>query len=428
MNNKQSVAIIGLGYVGLPLALLTEQRGFKTIGLEKDPTKIDSLKRGVSYIDDVTDQQISQSNVEFTDDFRILDHTDVVVLCVPTPVNENKIPDLSIVEGAINEIAKHARENSLIIVESTINPGVCDEIIIPLIEKNSGYTVGRNIFLAHCPERINPGDEKWNVRNINRVVGANDKISLDKAMAFYESVIEANIKAMGNIKEAEAVKIVENSFRDINIAFVNELAMSFHSLGINVVNVIDGAATKPFSFMAHYPSIGVGGHCIPVDPYYMIQYAHDHGFDHKFLSLAREINEGMPEFVLDLLREGEQKLGNRVKRVTVLGLSYKPDVADLRESPALKLIDILENNSYSVVKYDPYFLAQSDKPNIESALSNSDCVIIATPHKQFLDYFYRLDFNAKFDYKVLIDGHNNLNKLSSSLESAQIIYLGIGTK
>ena len=183
------------------------------------------------------------------------------------------MPNLNPVKNAVSSIAPLLKKHALLIIESTVNPGVCDEVVLPLLEEQSGMKVGTDIYLAHCPERINPGDTKWNVENINRVVGASSKTGLKLAKEFYESIITGEVKAMGSLKEAEAVKIIENSFRDVNIAFVNELAMSFDKLGINIVNVIDGAATKPFAFMPHYPGIGVGGHCIPVDPYYLIEYA-----------------------------------------------------------------------------------------------------------------------------------------------------------
>jgi UDP-N-acetyl-D-glucosamine dehydrogenase len=310
----------------------------------------------------------------------------------------------------------------LVIIESTINPGVCDEIVIPLIEKESGFKLNADFFVSHCPERINPGDSKWSVENIPRVAGSSDPQGLKKTVSFYESIIEAPIKAMGSIKEAEAVKIVENSFRDINIAFVNELAMSFTKLGINVKNVIDGAATKPFAFMAHYPSVGVGGHCIPVDPYYLIEYAKGYGFDHEFLSLARAINNRMPEFTIEQLIEALNEAGISIKgaKVAVLGLSYKANVADDRESPSYKLIKMLSTKGAKAVAYDPYLPDKSDTESLDEAIENADAVIVATNHREFM----KLNV-AKLKGKVFIDGKNAFDK--KIFLEGDVIYRGIGT-
>jgi len=347
---KEVVAVIGLGYVGLPLALLVDSKGYDVIGIDYDVRKVDSVNSGKStFVDQEISTQLQARKLNAQNNYAGIEKAQVVIVCVPTPVDSEYMPDLGPVSSACTEISKNLVRGQLVIIESTINPGVCEEVILPILEKHSGLVCGRDFFLAHCPERINPGDEKWNVSNINRVVGGYDKKSLDLAVQFYESIIEASIKPMGSLKEAEAVKIVENSFRDINIAFVNELAMSFTKLGIDVVNVIDGAATKPFAFMAHYPGAGVGGHCIPVDPYYLIEYAKQNGFNHKFLAVAREINNAMPQFVIDQLKESFLDIGKKIEdsKVTVLGLSYKANVGDVRESPAIEIIKLLRKKSYT---------------------------------------------------------------------------------
>jgi len=383
------IAIVGLGYVGLPLALLAEEKGFKVTGIDLSKDRLKQLNSKISPIDDEDSEvRLKKSKIKFTNDFLVLKNIDIAIICVPTPVNKEKIPDLSMVENASVSAAKQLKNGALLIIESTINPGVCNELIIPAIESQTGHRIGKSLHIAHCPERINPGDKIWHVDNINRVLGADSEKSLELAYNFYTKIIDAKIKKMNNLKEAEAVKIVENSFRDINIAFVNELAMSFEKLGINAINVIDGAATKPFAFMPHYPGIGVGGHCIPVDPYYLIKYAKDKGFEHHFLKLARSINENMPIYSVDIIEANliKKGLGNlRSKEVSVLGLSYKANIRDNRESPATTVIDTLKKRGAKVDSYDPYFLGESTAKNLNVAINDKDVVIIVTAHIEFLD-------------------------------------------
>lgn len=420
------VSIVGLGYVGLPLALLSAKK-YNTVAIDIDESKVSSLNEGVSYIDDVTDQEVIESAADFTSDISKVKDSDIIAICVPTPVDKTKQPDLSIVRSATESVARHIKDGALIIIESTVNPGVCEEVVIPIVEEVSGKKVGENVHVAHCPERINPGDRKWNVSNINRVVGSTSQEGLDRAYEFYSSIINAEVKKMDTIREAEAVKIVENSFRDINLAFVNELAMSFDKLGINLENVIDGAATKPFAFLAHHPGIGVGGHCIPVDPYYLIEYAGKHGFTHKFLSLAREINEGMPKFTFDLMKEAMKEASiSEDKNVTLLGLSYKANVADLRESPSQVVLSLLENEGYNVTVYDPFFEKESTVPSLQEAIKSSRTVILATNHKQFLDEVSPSTLKEA-GVRVFIDGKNSFNGSQGAFSDHGITYKGIGS-
>lgn len=425
-NAVKKVAVIGLGYVGLPLALLAEQKKFDVIGVEVYKPNLEKLKNHQPTIDDeIANKLITKTNITFTDDFQKLADRDVVVICVPTPVDEEKNPDLGPVRSAVSNAVKHMKMGSLLVVESTINPGVCDEVVIPLIEAESDHVVGKTLHVAHCPERINPGDPKWHVGNINRVLGASDEKGLEIAYEFYTNLVDASVKKMGSIKEAEAVKVVENSFRDVNIAFVNELAMSFNKLGINVNNVINGAATKPFAFMAHYPGIGVGGHCIPVDPYYLIEYARGKGFEHKFLKLARSINETMPVYSVDLL---EQALIERTTKtlaestVAVLGLSYKSNVGDDRESPAYTVIETLKERGATVKAYDPHIPEKSDVDSIEEALKDADGAILVTAHNEFKTLTPK-NLNG---LAVFLDGRNALLNLATALEQQNTTYIGLG--
>lgn len=427
-SKLKRVAVIGLGYVGLPLALLADSKGYDVIGIDLNLNKIKALSEK-SLPPPLTEDRklaaaLKKSSLNVTSDFNVLKSRDIIVVCVPTPVHKNHLPDLVPVEKACESIARNLQKGQLIVLESTVNPGVCDEIVIPMLEKISGLKAGKDFFLAHCPERINPGDPKWTVKNIPRVVGGFDDGSLQRAAAFYRSIIEATIKEMGSLKEAEAVKIVENSFRDVNIAFVNELAMSFSKLDIDVVNVINGAATKPFAFMAHYPGAGVGGHCIPVDPYYLIDYAKKNGFAHKFLSLAREINEGMPQFTIELLEKALKKDGKKLKKakIAVLGISYKPNVGDSRESPSFEIIELLEKKGAHVRTYDPYVPDKSNAKNFHEATLGADAVIVATAHKEFTQLAPR-DFINR-GVRIVIDGRNCLDE--AGFEISDINYRGIG--
>lgn len=431
MMINEAVGVIGLGYVGLPLAVLTQKKGYQVLGFDSDKNKVDLINNQKSPFYDVDlVNDLVNSNITATDQFGKLKDCQIVIVCVPTPVDNCYMPDLGPVKNACKNIANNIVKGQLIIIESTINPGVCEEIVIPLIEKESGLKCGLDFDIAHCPERINPGDTKWNVGNIARVVGGYDDVSLSRAVNFYESIIDAKIKPMDSIKEAEAVKVVENSFRDVNIAFVNELAMSFDKLGINIVNVIDGAATKPFSFMAHYPGAGVGGHCIPVDPYYLIEYAKLNGFNHRFLSVAREINNSMPKYVLDILQEQLNLVELPIKNqnIAVLGLSYKPNVGDLRESPSLEIIELLNSHGANVIAYDPYIselpssLSCQIAENIADALENTSAIIVATAHDEFVNISPAKLKNKKL--KVVIDGRNCLDKASYLKQGFK--YHGIG--
>jgi nucleotide sugar dehydrogenase len=421
------VVIVGLGYVGLPLLLLAAEKGFEAYGLDIDVSKIKSLKNNNSYIDDVSDEEVKQTKARFTSDASVINGAKCVIICVPTPVDERKQPDLTPVTKAVEGIAPHLQKNTLVVLESTVNPGVCDEIVIPLLESSTKFKVGSDIMLAHCPERINPGDPKWNVRNINRVLGANSGPELEAAAKLYGRIIDAEIKLMNSLKEAEAVKVVENSFRDINIAFVNELAMSFHKLGIDVENVIDGAATKPFSFMPHRPGCGVGGHCIPVDPYYLIEYASGYGFTHELLSMSRNVNERMPSYTVDLLIEAlnEKEKPLKGSKIALLGLSYKANIGDSRESPAYTILELLRQAGAEVSVYDPHIAKDSTVPSLDEALRTIDAVVVATGHDEFKEVLtVKKIRERKID--VIVDGRNILRHLKQGLGEAGVVYKGIG--
>lgn len=425
-NKKQSVCIIGLGYVGLPLAVQAALRGYEVYGLDNDEGKIKKINSGKSPIkEDFLEINLPKVDIHATTDPKVIKKCDISIVCVPTPIDEKKLPDLTPVKGAVESIIKNFKKGQLVIIESTINPGVCEEVVEPMFQE-AGYVVNKDYYLAHCPERINPGDPKWNVTNIPRVVGSFDKIGLQIAADFYENIVDGEIMKMSSIREAEAVKIVENSFRDINIAFVNELAKSFDRLGIDVVEAIRGAATKPFSFMPHWPSCGVGGHCIPVDPYYLIERAKLSGFDHEFMKIARKVNLSMPEYTVELLQDAlnEVKMPINGTTVGVLGLSYKANVADLRESPVKEIVKLLKENKANVLTFDPYVLDKSNTKSLDEIFKKSDAILLATDHSDFKKINY--EDLKKSGVKVVIDGKNCLDK--EEIKKLGIVYKGIGRR
>ncbi len=428
-DQKQIVTVIGLGYVGLPLALMAETEGYRVFGIDTDIEKVEALKRkSAPHLSEQEKKLFQKSKFHIRTDGSPLADSDIVLVCVPTPVYADHAPNLEPLIGATELVAANLSEGQLVIIESTVNPGVCEEVLIPILERVSGLAAGKDFFFAHCPERINPGDDRWTLATINRVIGANDATSLARASIFYESILDADVYPMQSLKEAEAVKIVENSFRDINIAFVNELAMSFDKLGIDVTNVIKGASTKPFSFMAHFPGCGVGGHCIPVDPYYLISYAAENGFTHRFLSAAREINNGMPHYTVNLMAGiladayTESKASLDGKQIALLGLSYKRDVPDLRESPALEIKEELERQGATVRVFDPFLPTQSTAKTLEEAITGADGIILATDHSAFTALTPALC--RKAGVSAIVDGRNFLPK--DRFVAAGISYKGIG--
>lgn len=423
-SKKETVCVIGLGYVGLPLAVRAKERGYEVIGIDLDKRKIDLINKKKTPIEDeFLKENLPKFPFLATDQAAEIKKADIVLICVPTPVDHLYLPDLRPVEGACRMVAENLKKGALVVLESTVNPGVSEEVVRPIFE-SYGHKIGQDVFIAHCPERINPGDPKWNVTNIPRVVGAFTPKGLAKAKAFYESIVDGNIRPMKHIREAEACKVVENSFRDINIAFVNELAKSFDAMDIDVKDVIEGASTKPFAFMAHYPSRGIGGHCIPVDPYYLIERAKKAGFDHKFLRTSREINNSMPDYTVELLQDklNEIKLPLNGTNIGVLGISYKANVDDDRESPYYGIIKALKKHKAKIHSFDPHILGKSSCKTLTALLKKSQAVILMTNHKEFQLVSGKL--LKQCGVKVIIDGMNCLNK--DEIKKSGVIYKGIG--
>ena len=416
------ITIVGLGYVGLPLACLCAEKGIEVYGVDTDKNKADLINQGISPIDD---PELKESVKKAKGKIKVLapeeaiSNSETVIACVPTPVDEKHLPDLTALKTACETIAKSLQNNTLVVIESTIFPGTVEEICLPILKKSNA-----DFYLAHCPERIDPGNRKFTIRNIPRVVAGIDKESTKRAAEFYRKIIDANILELSSVKAAEATKIMENTFRDINIAFVNEMAKSFDKAGIDINEVIKAASTKPFSFMAHYPGVGVGGHCIAVDPYYLISKAKEMGFDHDFLILARKINESMPKYTVSLLENELKKLNKNLSgaKEGVLGLAYKPNVDDTRESPSFEVIHLLNKKGAEVFVFDPHVKKGSNVKDIDELLKKSDYIILATAHREFIE----MDLNKlkENNIKVIIDGRNCLNK--EKIKEIGILYHGIG--
>lgn len=422
----KKLCVFGMGYVGLPLACQATEKGYEVIGVDVDDRKIDLINKGISPIDDdelKNKLKDLKGKIKATNDgLNAVKKSDIVVICVPTPVDENYHPDLKYVKSAAETISKGLKKGQLVILESTVAPLTTENILKPILEK-SGLKCGKDFYLCFCPERIDPGNKKFKLKDIPRVVGGINEESTKKAIDFYKSVLDSEVLGLTSPRSAEAVKIMENTFRDINIAFVNEMAKSFDILGIDIIEVIKGASTKPFAFIPHYPGCGVGGHCIAVDPYYLIEEASKEGFEHRFLRLAREINNSMPEYTVERVIEGLNEINKSVKgtKITVLGLAYKGNVDDTRESPAFKIIEKLKKMGGDVKVFDPYVPKMSDFKNLGDAL-NCECIVIVTAH----DEFKNLDLNRidKKGVKVIIDGRNILDK--EKVAGVGIVYRGIG--
>lgn len=393
---KNKIAIIGLGQVGMPLAQAILKK-YKVVGY---------------------DIKAKKTSIKISTNPDIIKNSGHIIVCVPTPVKNKILPDLSAIKNAAQTIAKYLKKGQNIIIESTVYPGVCEEIILPILEK-TGLKGGKDFELSHCPERINPGDKKWGITNIPRNIGSLTKKGLKKSANFYRSFIKAKINETSSIKIAEASKVIENTFRDINIAYVNELAKSFDTLGIDLLETIEAASNKPFGFLPHYPGCGVGGHCIPVDPYYLIAKAKKLGFKHTFLKNAREINESMPKYTVDLLKN---KTSIKNLRIGLLGISYKANVADTRNSPGLKILEILKKSGAKMATFDPYLPNLSTTKSLTELLRKSQALILSTNHEQFKKITGKL--LKKYNIKIVIDGKNCLNK--EEIKRSGIIYKGIG--
>jgi len=429
------IGVIGLGYVGLPLIVEFCLKGFRGIGFEVDTKKADDINNGKSYIVDVTSENVRKcvdaGKLTATTDFSKLSECDAIIICVPTPLRKTKDPDMSFIISAGTEIQKYMRPGQLIILESTTYPGTTDEVLQPMFEEK-GFKLDQEFLLAFSPERVDPGNPQFQTHNIPKVVGGVTKDSTDVAAMLYGQIVE-QVYPVSSARVAEACKLWENTFRAINIGMANEMARLCNTLGIDTWEVVRAAATKPFGFMPFYPGPGIGGHCIPLDPHYLSWKARQHGFDSQFISLAEQINSGMPGYVVKLVStalNNERKAVNGSK-ILVLGVAYKKDIDDMRESPALSIIDLLRARGADISYHDPFvpevtfdhaYTIGDGEPlrNVEltdDRIRETDCVIICTEHST-VDY-HRVCELAH----LIVDTRNALTVETRNGSKAKIVRL-----
>ena len=417
-NRQAQIGVIGLGYVGLPLAVEFARAGFHVTGFDVDPEKIRELNAGRSYIPDVPQSELAgvvkSGHFRATTDTSLLGNMDVADICVPTPLRKTKDPDMSYVVQALEGVAANLKRGQLVILESTTYPGTTDEVAQPMLEAG-GLKVERDFFLAFSPERVDPGNPTYLTKNIPKIVGGHGEASTKVASMLYSTVV-SQVVAVSSTRVAEMVKLLENTFRAVNIGLVNEIAQMCHKLDIDVWEVIEAAKTKPFGFMPFYPGPGLGGHCIPIDPNYLSWKARQYGFECRFIDLASQVNSAMPEFVVERVAEALNDVRKPINgsRIHLYGIAYKPDVGDMRESPALDILDSLSRRGATVTYSDPYVPRFSHGghsldaiPENEVVRRTMDCYVICTDHKNF-------NWKALVDTGVpIVDTRNALRGFSA---------------
>ena len=424
--------VIGLGYVGLPLAVEFANAGYHVVGLDIDQRKVDAIAAGTSYIPDVPESDVARlvaaHRLQATTDFAEIARLDTVNICVPTPLRKTKDPDVSYMVAAVTEVARYLHPGMLVILESTTYPGTTQELARPILEA-TGLKAGRDFFLAFSPERVDPGNPTFNTHNVPKVVGGTTPDCAALARTLYERAI-ARVVTVGSTQAAEMVKLLENTFRAVNIGLVNEIAMMCDTLGIDVWEVVDAAATKPFGFMPFYPGPGLGGHCIPIDPFYLSWKAKQSGFDARFIELAGEINGHMPEYVVSKITAAlnQQRKAVNGSRVLVLGVAYKRDIDDVRESPALDVMKLLHEHGAEVEYSDPHvpFLTADAWHGPQAlkgialspdVIESFDCVVVTTDH-------------TAFDYEMLVEHSRSVvdtrNAIGRALQCAQPSVIRLG--
>jgi UDP-N-acetyl-D-glucosamine dehydrogenase len=417
LNKTAKVGVIGLGYVGLPLAVEFARAGFDVIGIDVQPAKVAQLNSGLSYIKDVSDDVLAplvrSGKLRATADFSIITELDTLDICVPTPLRKTKDPDMSFVVSATAEIAKYLHPGLLVMLESTTYPGTTDELLLPKL-RESGHRVGEDFFLCFSPERVDPGNPDFHTANIPKVVGGITPLCTEMGALFYQQALETVIP-VSSTRVAEVVKLLENTFRMINIGLANEMALMCNRMGINVWEVIEAAATKPFGFMPFYPGPGLGGHCIPIDPFYLSWKSREAGIEARFIELAGYINGQMPEHVVDRIQGALNDVQKPVRgsHVHIVGVAYKRDINDVRESPALDIIHLLRRLGAFVTYSDPYVpkIALDDGElqgqDLFPATEQADCVVIVTDHTN-------VDYDSIVERgKVIFDTRNALKEIRS---------------
>lgn len=412
-NKEIIVGVVGLGYVGLPLAVEKSKAGFKTIGFDVQAEKVDKVNQGKNYIGDIVDKDLTtmveQGMLSATTDFSFIKDVDFVAICVPTPLDTHQQPDLSYVKSSAEAIAGHLTKGTMVVLESTTYPGTTEELIKPILENGSGLKCGEDFYLGFSPERVDPGNAIYKTKNTPKVVGAIGEDAKEVISAMYAAVLEDNVHSVSSPAVAEMTKILENTYRNINIGLINELAILCNKMNINLWEVIEAAKTKPFGFTPFYPGPGLGGHCIPLDPYYLSWKAREYGFHTSMIESSMMVNDKMPEYTV----ERSSQILNRYHKslnganILALGVSYKQDIDDYRESPALRVIEIMKEKGCKVKYYDPYvaeykYKGKKFRGEVEltsDLIKGSDLVIVLSAHSK-VDYdFVQQNAIAIFDTK-----------------------------
>mgnify|MGYP000985470532 CR=1 FL=1 len=407
------VGVVGLGYVGLPLAVEKAKAGYKTIGFDIQPQKVDMVNQGINYIGDVVDAELSElvagGMLSATIDFSFIKDVDFVAIAVPTPLDQYQQPDISYVRSSTMEIARYIKRGSIVVLESTTYPGTTEELLLPLLEEGSGLKCGEDFYLGFSPERVDPGNRIYQTKNTPKVVGGAGRDATEVIAALYRNVLEGEVFEASSPRVAEMEKILENTYRNVNIGLINELAILCHKMDINIWEVIEAAKTKPFGFTPFYPGPGLGGHCIPLDPYYLSWKAREYGFHTSMIEASMMINDKMPEYTVE--RAG--KILNRFKKalngaqILILGVAYKQDIDDYRESPAIRVIEEFHKTGAEIEFYDPYIKEFKDKGKTMTGLTeltaekihSADLVVITTAHTK-VDYdLVQQNAKAVFDTK-----------------------------
>jgi UDP-N-acetyl-D-glucosamine dehydrogenase len=416
-DRSARIVILGLGYVGLPLATIFAEAGFNVIGVEPDKTKVNLLEKGESYVQDVPSEKLNKlmhsGNLKATTDFSVLADADAVSICVPTPLRKTGDPDLSYILVATDKLAKYMHQELVVVLESTTYPGTTREILLPKLTEKSGLEVGKDFFLAFSPERVDPGREDWTTYNTPKVIGGITEACSEMASLWYQQALKT-VVPVSSAESAEMAKLLENTFRMINIGLVNEMAIMCDRLGLDVWEIIDAAATKPFGFMKFTPGPGLGGHCIPIDPLYLSWKLRALNYTARFIDLASEINTGMPRYVVSKIQDAlnEKALPLKGSKILVIGAAYKPDVDDIRESPSLDIIGLLRQKGASVSYHDPYIPTITHEdwilesvPDLIESVEASDCAVIVTHHSE---YNYEMILN---NAPLIVDTRNALGDL-----------------
>ncbi|MDF2504125.1 nucleotide sugar dehydrogenase [Clostridium sp.] len=427
IDKTAAIGVIGLGYVGLPLAVEAASSGYKVIGFDLQQKKVAMVNSGINYIGDIENsllkKVVNKGLLKATSDFQFVKMVNIILICVPTPLDNYQQPDISYVKSSTESVGKYMRKGSLVILESTTYPGTTEELLLPILEEKSQLKCEKDFYLAFSPERVDPGNLIYKTKNTPKIVGGIGKDSTEISAALYRNVLESEIYEVSSAKIAEMVKILENTYRNINIGLINEMSIICNKMKINIWEVIEAAKTKPYGFQPFYPGPGLGGHCIPLDPYYLTWKAREYDYHTRLIETSGEINSYMPQYIVERSTKILNRFGKSLKgaSILVLGIAYKNDINDYRESPALKIIENFQNEGAKVSFYDPYIKTYRYKEKeyngivlTEESLKNSDLVVISTNHKKY-DYNF-IQKNSKYIFDT-----RNATKAIANKENIELL-------